>query len=65
MKCRQCLQNEATVAIRSGLEWHPTCSECAEWWGSDRQGPLSEVEQDYYDEREPENNVDTGQRCQQ
>lgn len=47
MKCRQCLQHEATVAIRSGLGWHPTCPECAEWWGPQRHGPLSEVEPDY------------------
>lgn len=44
--CRNCGQ-PATCAIRSGLEWHPTCDECASWWSDDRRGPLSEVADDY------------------
>ena len=46
MKCRQC-GAPATVAIRSGLEWHPECDECAACWGDHRKGPLSNVEPDY------------------
>lgn len=44
--CRDC-GLPATVAIRSGLEWHPSCAECASWWGEHRHGALSEVEPDY------------------
>lgn len=45
-RCRTC-GDVATIAIRSGLEWHPTCAECASWWGEHRHGALSEVESDY------------------
>jgi hypothetical protein len=51
MRCRSC-EAPATVAIRSGLEWHPTCTECSLWWGEHRHGPLSEVEPDYQYEGE-------------
>ena len=46
LRCRTC-GDPATVSIRSGLEWHPTCDECASWWGEHRHGPLSEVEPGY------------------
>lgn len=51
MRCRQC-PAPATTAIRSGLEWHPTCVECATWWSPARRGPLANVEPDYYFERD-------------
>jgi hypothetical protein len=44
--CRSC-GAVATVAIRSGLEWHPSCAECAGYWAECRHGALSEVEPDY------------------
>jgi hypothetical protein len=47
MICRQCRQSEATVAIRSGFEFHPTCAECAEWWALERRYPIENVEPDY------------------
>lgn len=46
MRCRNC-DESATTAIRSGLEWHPHCGECASWWAPHRQGPLAAVEPDY------------------
>lgn len=44
--CRRC-GDAATLAIRSGLEWHPYCAECASWWGEHRHGALSEVDLHY------------------
>ncbi len=46
MRCRTCT-NEAAVGIRSGLETHPTCSDCAEWWSLDRAQPLEAVDPKY------------------
>lgn len=31
----------ATLLIRAGLEWHPCCAECAEWWSEDRRSYLA------------------------
>ncbi len=51
MLCRHHLHDPrpAVVGIRSGLEWHPECAECAKWWGEHRHGPLSEVAADYHE----------------
>lgn len=46
MKCRHC-DSEATEAVRSGLEFHPVCSDCAAWWAPARRYPLAEVAADY------------------
>jgi hypothetical protein len=44
--CRDC-GAPATVAVRSGLEWHPECDDCAGWWGEHRHGPLAKVAPNY------------------
>jgi hypothetical protein len=58
MRCRND-SNEATKALRSGLEWHPVCDECASFWGPLRLGPLSEVDPDY-DYEFSDSEVDAG-----
>lgn len=52
MRCRQC-SSPAAIAIRAGLEFHPTCLDCADWWIEERKYPLSEVAIDYYEEAAP------------
>lgn len=46
MRCRNDA-NEATKALRSGLDYHPVCDECAAWWGPHRLSDVSNVDPNY------------------